>query len=111
MRGYPTRSLFSGRSDRSARQVHPGAQAAMRRGFEAYIAAMAARHIARDRQAEANPAGRRIARGVEADERVKHPLAFSRRDARPVIVDQDVDPGLDGPDPGPGRTPGVAGLR
>ena len=56
----------------------------MRRGFEAYIAAMAARHIARDRQAEANPAGRRIARGVEADERVKHPLEFGRWDARPV---------------------------
>ena len=45
---------------------------------------MAARHIARDRQAEANPAGRRIARGVEADERVKHPLEFGRWDARPV---------------------------
>src|SRR5438477_12390552 len=45
---------------------------------------MASRHIARDRQAEANPAGRRIARGVEADERVKHPLEFGRWDARPV---------------------------
>src|SRR5438105_6342910 len=84
MRGYPTRSLLSGRSDRSAWQVHAGAQAALRRGFEAHIAAMAARPVARDRQAEANPAGRGVARGVEADEWVKHPLAFSRRDARRV---------------------------
>jgi len=50
--------------------VHPGAQAALRRGFEAHIAAMAARHIARDRQAEADPAGRRVARGVEANEQL-----------------------------------------
>src|SRR5438105_15673217 len=107
MRGYPTRSLLSGRSDRSARQVHASAQAAVWRGFEAHIAAMAARHIARDRQAEANPAGRRIARGVEADERVKHPLAFSRRDARPVIVDQDGDPVLAGQDPGPDLMPAM----
>ena len=39
--------------------MHAGAQPALRRGFEPDIAAMAARPVARDRQAEANPAGHR----------------------------------------------------
>ena len=67
----------------------------MRRGFEPDVAAVAARHIARDRQAEPDAAGRRVARGIEADEGLEHPLAFAGRDAGPVIVDQDVDAVLD----------------
>ena len=53
---------------------------------------MAARHVARDRQAEPDAAGRLIARRVEPDERPEHPFAFRLGNAGPVIVDQDIDP-------------------
>ena len=62
----------------SARQVHPGAQAALRRSFEAHIAAMAARPVARDRQAEANPAGHRNT----AEFRGRHSWGRSQGDRR-----------------------------
>ena len=68
-----------------------GAQAALRRCFECDIAAVAARHVAGDRQTEADPAGRRVARRIETGERAEDTVALGRRDARPVIVDQDVD--------------------
>src|SRR5579863_6557543 len=60
----------------SARQVDAGAQAAMRRIFQPDVAAMAARHVAGDREAEPDAAGRRVARWVEPDERLEHPLAL-----------------------------------
>ena len=52
-----------------------GAQSAERRCLEADIPAVAARHVARDRQAEADAAGCLIARRIEPDERAKHALA------------------------------------
>ena len=90
------RRYHSGLPGVSPRQVDAGAQAAIGRGFQPDVAAMAARHVARDRQAEPDAAGRRIARRVEPDERPEHALAVRRRDAGPVIVDQDIDPVLRG---------------
>ena len=86
------RRYHSGLPGVSARQVDAGAQAALRRGFEPDVAAMAARHVAGDRQAEADAAGRRVARRIEADERPEHAIPIGRRDAGSVVVDQDVDP-------------------
>ena len=42
-------------------------------------------------RAEPDAAGRRVARGIEPDERAEHAVAVGRRYARPVIIDQDVD--------------------
>src|ERR1700722_20187286 len=52
---------------------------------------MAARHVARDRQPEPDAAGGRVARGIQPEERLENMIAFARRDARPVIVHQNVD--------------------
>ena len=53
-------------------EVDPGAQAALRRGLEPDVAAVAARHVAGDRQAETDASGRRVARGIEPYERPKN---------------------------------------
>jgi len=45
----------------SPRQMDPGAQTTARRSLKPDIAAMAARHVAGNRQAEADAAGQRVA--------------------------------------------------
>src|SRR6185437_16771613 len=49
------------------------------------------RDVARDGEAEPDPAGGRVARGIEAEEGAEDVLALGRRDARTVIVDEHVD--------------------
>ena len=72
--------------------MDPGAQTAMWRGLEFDVAAMAARHIASYRQAEADPAGGRVARCIEAHKRAEHAIPVCGRYPRSVVVDEDVDP-------------------
>ena len=48
--------------------MNPGAEPALRRGFQHEIAPVPARHVPRDREAEPDPAGREVARGVEPEE-------------------------------------------
>src|ERR671924_1984087 len=72
--------------------MHPGAQATSRRGFEPDVAAVAARHVAGDRQAETDAPGGRVARSIEADERPEHAVAVGRRDPRTVVIDENIYP-------------------
>ena len=82
----------------------------MGRDFEPDVAAMAARHVARDRQPEPHAPGRRVARAVEPNEGLEHPLAFGTWNAWPVIVDQDVNPVLDRHARQPDMAPILAGV-
>src|SRR6185312_3286776 len=75
----------------SIRQMQPGAQPALRRGLEGEVAAMAARHVARDGEAEPDAASGGVARGVEPEERAEDRLALLGRDAGSIVVDHDVD--------------------
>src|SRR5258708_32087489 len=52
---------------------------------------MAAGDVAGDGESEPGAAGRLIARAVQAEERAEHRLALGYGDARPVIVDGDLD--------------------
>ena len=52
---------------------------------------MAARQVAGDGQAEADAAGRRVARAFQPQERLEDLLALAGRDAWPVIVDRHLD--------------------
>ena len=90
------------------RQMNPGAQTALRRCLEPHVAAMAARHVAGDRQAKADATGRRVARRIEPHERPEHACPIGRRDAGPIVIDQNIDPVRYG-DPGqPDMTPVAA---
>src|SRR4051794_30007899 len=71
--------------------MHAGAQSTQWRRLETDVSAVAARHVARDRQAEPDASGRLIARRVEPDERAEYALAFRLGNAGSIIVDQNVD--------------------
>ena len=71
--------------------MQPGAQPALRRGFEPQIAALAVHEVARDGEAEAEPARVGVARRVEAVKGAEHVLALLFGDAGSVVVDQDVE--------------------
>src|SRR3984957_15468961 len=73
------------------RQTQPGAQSALRRILEQDVAAVAARHVAGDGPAQPGTAGFGVARGIEPEEGAEHVLALGRRDARAVVVDQNLD--------------------
>src|SRR5215472_1729511 len=79
--------------------MHASAQTALRGSLEPDVAAVAARHIAGDRQAETDAPGRRIARCIEPDESPKYPLPFGLWNSRPVVVNEEVKPVGDS-DPG-----------
>src|SRR5579863_9087023 len=64
------------RPSRSPGQMHARPQPALRGGFAPDVAAMAARHVARDRQSQPDAAGLRIARRIEANERLKDMVAL-----------------------------------
>src|SRR5438034_11027084 len=67
----------------------------MGRILQPHIAAVAALHVAGDGEAEPDSGGRRVARRVEPDEGLEHPVALRQRDPGPVIVDEDIDPVFD----------------
>src|SRR6185437_10886763 len=75
----------------SAGQAQADAQASLGRILERDLAALAAGEVARDRQAETQLAAARVARGIEAEERPKHRIALRLRNARPVIIDENVE--------------------
>src|SRR5580658_8751360 len=75
----------------SARQMQARAQAPLGRDFQADLAAMAEHDVAGDGEAEADAAGRPVARRLQAEERPEHGVALRRRNARSVIVDHDLD--------------------
>ena len=69
---------------------------ALGRRLEMDVAAMAAHDILGDGEAEADAAGRWVARAFETIEGPKHRLALIDGDARPIIVDHDLDRGAIG---------------
>src|SRR5271169_90879 len=69
-----------------------GAQAPLRRGLKGDLAAVTARHVAGNRQAETDPSSRRIARWIEPDECTEGAVPIRQPYPRSVVVDQDVDP-------------------
>src|SRR2546423_10937632 len=91
MAGGSTRPAPRQKGPASHRQAQPGAQAALGRFVERQVAAMAAHDVAGDRQAEADPAGRGIARALDPVERLEDLLALALRDAPPLIVAQELD--------------------
>src|SRR5690606_40451987 len=76
----------------SAWQAHPRPQAAAWRRLQRDLAAVAARHVAGDGEAEAGAATVRIALRLEAVEGLEDDLPLVRRDAGTVVVDQHLDP-------------------
>src|SRR5262249_13886644 len=77
----------------SDRNSHYDAEPAERRGRERHVAAVAARHVARDGEAEAHAAGVDVPRFVEPEERPEHVLVLVGRNARAVVIDLDLDRG------------------
>src|SRR6476646_4508083 len=71
------------------RNAQGRAQAAERTRRELDVAAMRARHVARDREAQPRAGLVLIARLVESEERLENVLAPIGRNARPVIVNVD----------------------
>src|SRR5260221_13770179 len=82
----------------------------MRRILQLDIAAVAARDVARNGKPEPNSTGGRIARAVQANERLEHPVALFRRDSPPILVDQDIDPVFDPYARHPDVPPETAGI-
>src|SRR5579862_8629938 len=72
-------------------QMQTDAQSALRRILEGDIAALAARQIARDGEAEAEPSRVGVARRIQPMERTEDILALRRRNARPVIIDENIE--------------------
>ena len=84
---------------RSRRERYTGTRTVARRPpsgefAERDVAAVRARDVARDGEAEAGAALVLVARIVEAQERLEHLLAQVRRDARAVVVDRDGEPAV-----------------
>src|SRR5437763_5811048 len=76
------------------RHPHRRAQAAHRAVAERDVAAMRARDVACDREAEAGVALVLIARVVEAQERPEHFLAHLGGNTRSVVIDADGNPAM-----------------
>src|SRR5215203_962523 len=76
------------------RHAHGGAQAPERRIAQHDVAAMGARDVARDGEAEPRAALVLIARIVEPKERLEHFLALRERNAGSVVVDGDSQPAM-----------------
>src|SRR3954462_4978764 len=79
---------------RSASSRYPDdrPQAAHRTVVEGDVAAMAARNVAGDRQAEAGAAFVLVARRVQPEEGAEHVLALLGRDAGAVVIDDHGQP-------------------
>src|SRR4051812_49355539 len=72
-------------------QMNAGAQPAKGRCLETDVAAVAARHVSRNRQPEPDAASRQVARCIEANKRAKYALAFQLGNTGTVIVNRDIE--------------------
>src|SRR5215469_12514640 len=71
--------------------MNAGAQTALRRILKRDLAAVTARHVAGNRQAETDSSGRRIAGGIEPDECAERAIPICYRYPGSVVINQDID--------------------